>query len=425
MALLQTPDVGDVGEDAALASLLHELNTMLAPSDERFLRRFTGQDGSRQPLHSVYIPADEYSPDLPVRWGAMAIDTLDRVVATPSRLASIVGTGEDHAERLFQAVRRKLSYEPVEDLRLDFEDGLRTHTSEDAVVAQALDRLDEARANDTLPASVGIRFKSLEPATRERGLRTLMRFIEGVAPAPELIARLRLTLPKVTSPEQVSAMAQVCDRLERLHGLPELTFKFEIQIETPQSIILSDGGAAPARLIDLAQGRCNGLHFGAYDYTAACGIVAKYQGVAHPSSEYAKLLMQVAAAGTPVRVSDGATIHMPVGSDLEVEDALRHHAGIVGRALERGIYQGWDMHPAQLITRFASAFAFYLDGFDEAAQRLHRYLSDRDSSADEPASIRALAAHVSRAIQCGAVTGDEAYAATGISPADLHILAAA
>ena len=90
--------------------------------------------------------------------------------------------------------------------------------------------------------------------------------------------------------------------------------------------------------------------------------------------------MQVAAAQTGVPVSDGSSNVLPVGSREQVRAAWARHAGLVRRSLERGVYQGWDLHPAQLPTRFAATFAFFRDGADTAGARLRSYL-DRRSSA--------------------------------------------
>jgi hypothetical protein len=92
-----------------------------------------------------------------------------------------------------------------------------------------------------------------------------------------------------------------------------------------------------------------------------------------------------------------------------VHAAWALHAGLVRRSLERGFYQGWDLHPAQLPTRFAATYAFFRDGLPAAAARLRAYL-DRASAgiADEPATARALAGYLVRGIDCGAITPDEA-----------------
>ncbi|MDT4972797.1 MAG: hypothetical protein QOG22_2940, partial [Pseudonocardiales bacterium] len=159
-----------------------------------------------------------------------------------------------------------------------------------------------------------------------------------------------------------------------------------------------------ARMIHAAAGRCAGLHYGTYDYSASLGIAAAYQSMEHPAADHAKAVMQVAAAGTGVPVCDGSTNVLPVGDTAAVRAAWALHARLVRRSLERGYYQGWDLHPAQLPTRFAATFAFYRDGTPAAAARLRAY-RERQSSGilDEPATARALADFLQRGVDCGAV----------------------
>ena len=83
------------------------------------------------------------------------------------------------------------------------------------------------------------------------------------------------------------------------------------------------------------------------------------------------------------------------------------------RSLERGFYQGWDLHPAQLPTRHAATIGFYREGFADATGRLVNYLAGRSGSVlDEPATARALADYLVRTVRCGAVTAEEVEAAT-------------
>ena len=134
----------------------------------------------------------------------------------------------------------------------------------------------------------------------------------------------------------------------------------------------------------------------------------------HPVADHAKAVMQVAAAGTGVPVCDGSTNVLPVGSREQVRAAWALHARLVRRSLERGFYQGWDLHPAQLPTRFAATFAFYRDGVDAAAARLRAYRDRADSGIlDEPATARALTDYLQRGLTCGALDPAEVAAATG------------
>ncbi len=183
-----------------------------------------------------------------------------------------------------------------------------------------------------------------------------------------------------------------------------------------------------ARLVHAAEGRCDGLHFGTYDYTAALGIGGGQQALDHPVADHAKQVMMLAAAGTGVPVSDGSTNVLPVGSADQVHAGWRLHFGLVRRSLERGLYQGWDLHPAQLPTRFLATFLFFRSGLDEAAARLRTYL-DADLAGgsgtvlDEPATAKALAGFLRRGVHCGAVTPEEVLELAGASPAVLDDLA--
>jgi citrate lyase beta subunit len=357
-------------------------------------------------VHTVYVPADQVTADLAPRWGKQALEVLDRY-------GERLGLETD----LLQRVRAKLAEEPIEDLRVDFEDGygVRDDETEDAAVRAAVGALAEAAEQGTAPPFVGIRFKSFEAPTRRRGVRTLGLFVAGLMQSGRGLDGVVVTLPKVTSVEQVEAMVRCCDSVEARLGLPPGAVGFEIQVETPQCVVGPDGTALVARMLHAAQDRCTGLHYGTYDYSASCGIAAGYQSMDHPVADHAKAVMQVAAAGTAVRLSDGSTNLLPVGDEQQVIAAWQTHRRLVRRSLERGFYQGWDLHPAQLPTRFAATFGFYRGGLAATADRLRRYVERTSSGVlDEPATARALADFLARGLDCGALDGDEVGAATGL-----------
>ena len=219
-------------------------------------------------------------------------------------------------------------------------------------------------------------------------------------------------------------MVYLCAEVEAGLGLAERTLRFEIQVETPQSILGPDGTALVARMIHAADRRCTALHYGTYDYSAFCGIAAPYQSMAHPVADHAKLVMQAAAAGTGVRLSDGSTNVLPVGDADAVRRGWRLHLDLIRRSLERGYYQGWDLHPAQLPTRYAATIAFYRAGLDDTLTRLANYRTQTASAVlDEPATARALADFTLRALHCGAATPDEVQAAATATVAELTALA--
>ena len=379
---------GRLAEDVYSAA-----DARLAEADARVAAKYPGESPGRRPVHTVYVPASQYRTRLVADWGKQAM----RVFVEHGDLLNL-----DPA--VAERVREKLLTEPIEDLRIDFEDGY-GHPGDEAEDAAA-ESAGRTLATTGGTPFVGIRFKSFEAATRRRGIRTLDLFLSGLLSEGSLPDGFVVTLPKVTAVEQVEVAAEVLGRLETAYGLEDRALRFEVQIETAQSILSTDGTVSVARIIQAADGRCSGLHYGTYDYSAGLGISAAYQSMAHPAADFAKQLMQVAAAGTGVRLSDGSTNRLPVGDDLP--GAWAEHLRLVRRSLENGFYQGWDLHPHQLPTRYAATYAFYREGAPAAAKRLQDYASNTSGGVlDEPATAEALARYLLGGFHCGALAESE------------------
>jgi citrate lyase beta subunit len=391
--------------------VLAELDQRLAPVDAARLAAYPGEPSTRQPVHTCYVPADAVVPGLTARWGTAALAALDE--------HGLPDLGLDAAlvAEVLPRVRAKLAGEPVEDLRVDAEDGYRgAPDAEDGDVTAAAAVL---AGEPALPLSVGVRAKSLEGPTRRRGVRSLDLFLTGLAAGG--CERAVVTLPKVTAVEQVTAFLPVLDALEASTGLG---LDLELQVETPQAVLGPDGTATMARMLHAGAGRVTGLHYGTYDYSAALGIAAAHQSSDHPAADHAKQTMQVAVAGTGARAVDGSTNVLPVGGTAQVHAAWQLHAGLVRRALERGFAQGWDLHPAQLVTRYVATYAFYRAALPAASARLTAYVSRVEGGVlDEPATARALAGVVLRGLDCGALDADEVERATGLDRGLLDTLA--
>ncbi|GAB4098253.1 DUF6986 family protein [Sinomonas halotolerans] len=423
------------------------LDAGLADTDRLLAKGYPGDSGTRQPVHTVYVPADRFAPSLPAEWGEAALAAAEEAGGVRG-LAELVGLPPELAAEVAPRVEDKLRTEPIEDLRIDFEDGYLApakaaalhggaggdaDATEDAEALRAADAVVRAASGSagqpggTTPF-IGIRFKCFEEATRRRGLRTLELFVSRLVEAgggPESLPDgLVLTLPKVTTVDQVRAMVYAVERLESALGLRPGRLGFEVQVETPQLIIGPDGSHPVAQLPHRAVGRITALHYGTYDYSASLGIAAAYQSMEHPAADFAKEVMQLAVAGTGIRLSDGSTNVLPVGGPDQRADAWRLHARLVRRSLERGYYQGWDLHAHQLPTRYIATYAFYREGLAAATARLRNYVDQTPGAVlDEPATARALAAFVLRGVQCGAVGGDEVLAAAGLAEPELTALA--
>ncbi|MFG2847959.1 DUF6986 family protein [Kitasatospora sp. NPDC048296] len=427
MSQVEVDGTGPTGGASFSAGARAAVEALLAPVDADLGRRYPGDSGTRQPVHTVYVPADAFGADTVREWGRQAVEAFDTHAGTPTELARALGVADDGLLADVHArVRAKLRREPIEDLRIDFEDGYgpRPDAEEDAAAVRAAELVAAAVAQGSAPPYVGIRIKCMEAPVRARGIRTLELFLATLLANGGLPEGLVLTLPKVTYAEQVTALVRLLEDFERRAGLPAGRIGFEIQIETTQAILGPDGRATVALMIEAAEGRATGLHYGTFDYSASCGVSAAYQSMDHPVADHAKAVMQVAAAGTGVRLSDGSTNVIPTGSTEQVHAAWKLHHDLVRRSLARAYYQGWDMHPAHLPTRYVAVYSFYREGLAAAAARLAAYVAKTGGDVmDEPATARALSGYLLRGLDCGAVDPAEVTALTSLDRAQLDALA--
>ena len=399
----------------------------LEAANAEYVRRHPGERPERQPVQSFIEGAQHFRVDTIPSIRAAALGALERFAPTGDALAqAMVFNGRERAfaEDVHRRVTRKLEKEPVEDYRIDFEDGFGTHPDavEDAEVERCADATVAAMRTGHLSPSFGIRVKPLTRELSARSLQTTDLFIQSVLAGTggALPPNFIVTLAKVTVAEQVAYFANHLATMEARLGLDEGTLRMEIMVETPRAVMDWDGRCPLPSYVDAAQGRLAAASLGTYDYTAALGITAAHQRQRHPACEHARLVMQVALAGTGVRVSDGSTAILPVEPVERVHDAWRLHHGDVKHALKLGIYSGWDLHPAQLVSRYAAVYSFYLTGLEAASRRLATFLdtvarndAPRDI-ADDAATGQALLNFLLRAIACGATDGAEAAAATGL-----------
>ena len=450
----------------------------LGEANRAFNAAFPGDAGDRQPVHTVYGGAHLFKADTAIKMGRVALRSMQTYAPTFVDLARALDwegceglprekeqmvnlqtrlmmrpmamRQEDplawRAHQVYHRVVDKLKREPVEDFRIDFEDGFgnRPDDEEDAEAMRTAEEVAGGFLEDTLPPFIGIRIKPLTEDLKGRALRTLDLFLTTLLNWTDgrLPAHFVVTLPKVTHPAQVRALAETFAWMEAARGLPPETLKMELMVETPQSLVSSEGSAALPRLVAAARGRCVAAHFGVYDYTALLNITAAHQSMIHPACDFARQMMQVSLSGTGIRLSDGATNVMPVGPHREVRGAALsdvqarenreavHHvwrlnAAHIRHSLVNGFYQGWDLHPAQLPVRYATVYAFFLEGFEEAALRLKNFM-DKAAQAtlvgdifDDAATGQALLNYFLRAINCGAVTEEEACT-TGLTIDELR-----
>jgi len=459
---------------------LSELDAKLKRAHEDYSRFYPGPNTARQPVHTVYAGAQLFHSDTVRRLGAHALRSIDDYAPNFALFAKAIGLNgaeelpdaPDEIARLekyvdsdpetfrkeskttwvavtiYRRVREKLQREPVEDFRIDFEDGY-GHRSDDEEDGHAVSTARELAAGyrvAELSPFIGIRLKAFNEELRPRSVRTLDLFLSTLSEETggSLPPNFHVTIPKVIVPEEVAALAELLDRLEPSLGILRGSVRIEIMIETPQSILGPRGESNLMALARAGAGRCVAAHFGTYDYTAGRNITAAYQHMMHPACDFAKEMMQVALAGTGVWLSDGGTNVLPVpvhrvakdGPPLSAREASENRSAVhaawklhykhIRHSLIGGFYQGWDLHPSQLPVRYAATYSFFLEGLDAAGERLKNFIEKAAQATlvgeifDDAATGQGLLNYFLRGINCGAITPEETLKLTGLSHADLR-----
>lgn len=459
---------------------LQEISLRLEQAHKALLRRYPGPPSGRQPIHVVYGGAHLFRSGTAKRLGELALKSLDehgadfaafaRAVGlaganslpeSPDAAASIAKSIEADPEAarrenpaawfahtVYRRIREKLRREPVEDLRIDFEDGYgnRPDDEEDGHAAAVAGEVSAGLNAGELPPFFGIRIKPLNEELRERSIRTLDIFLTTLAEKSrgELPKRFYITLPKVALPDEVAVLADICSRIEPLLEFEPGALRIELMVETPHAIFNERGEANLLALVGAARGRCAAVHFGPYDYTASLQIAATYQPIAHFASDFAREVMQVALAGTGIRIADGPTNIMPIpphraakdGATLSARRVEENRAAVhrgwkihfenVRRSLGNGYYQGWDLHPAQLPARYAAVYSFFLENLDASAERLRNFIEKAAQATrvgqvfDDAAMAQGLLNYFAQAINCGALTAEEVQRLTTLSAAEIR-----
>ena len=394
----------------------------------KFARRFPGDSPARQPVHTVYGGAHLFKSDTPAKLGGLALRALNQHAPDPFAFGRLLGIPDDLAETVYRRVVAKLEREAVEDFRIDFEDGYgnRPDEEEDGHAASAARAVAAGLKAGTLSPFIGIRIKPFSQELTRRAIRTVELFLTTlIENGGKLPPWFVVTLPKIQLPQQVTALADLFDDLEPKLGLQAGTLKFEFMIETTQAILSENGVSNLPLFLAAARGRAVAAHFGTYDYTASCNITAAWQRMDHPACDFARNMMQVAYAGTGLWLSDGATNVMPIGSAEVVHRAWRLHVEHIRHSLINAYYQGWDLHPAQLPTRYAAVYSFFLEGLAAATERLRNFIEKAGQATlvgdvfDDAATGQGLLNYFLRALNCGAITEEEALA-TGLTLDELR-----
>ncbi len=450
-------------------SLKQQLLESLGKANLKFQQTYPGDKPDRQAVHTVYGGANLFKSDTCLKMGETALNSLKTYAPNFVTLAKVLQLqGHEHlphsikdieqltkkldamtaAERkteaawlsysVYNKMVAKLQREAVEDFRIDFEDGFgnRPNDEEDATAVHAAGELAIGMKNKTISPFIGIRIKPFTEDLKGRGVRTLDLFLTALLEKTEgkLPDNFVVMLPKVTIPEQMATMVRLFEIIEKENSLAPGTLKMETMVEATQIVMDEEGRNPMMRIIKASEGRCIAAHFGTYDYTASAGITAKYQTMAHPVCDFAHHMTKVALGGTGIFLSDGATNVMPIGphrgDNLTFEQLAEnresvHNGWRIGfkhttHSLVNGMYQGWDLNPAQLPMRYAATYNFFLSSYEDAVNRLRTFVERAAISTltgdifDDAATGQGLLNFFLKAMNCGAITEEEALA-TGLT----------
>jgi citrate lyase beta subunit len=409
-----------------------EVDRLTTPLDVAllpFMKRFPGSAGERQPVHTVYGGAHLFKSDTTRKLGEKAMSILDREGADPYVFARAIGVDDSRADTIWQRVVEKLAREPVEDFRVDFEDGYgnRPDDEEDRQAEVVGREFVQGMREGTLPPFNGIRIKPFTQELMRRGLRTMDIVLSTIVAETggELPPNFVITLPKIQLPEQVTMLVDAFETLESRLPIASGSLRLEFMIETTQSILGARGESNLPLFLDAARGRVIAAHFGTYDYTASCNITAAEQRMDHPACDFARHMMQVAYSGTGLWLSDGATNILPIGDRETIHRAWALHVQHVRHSLVHAYYQGWDLHPAQLPTRYAAVYDFFLSNLAPATERLRNFMEKAGQATlvgdvfDDAATGQGLLNYFIRGLNSGALTEQEALA-TGLTLDELR-----
>jgi citrate lyase beta subunit len=417
-----------------------QLFSKLKEANTAFQKIYPGDRSDRQPVHTLYGGANLFKYDAAISLGKRALEIFETYAPDHKVFGKVFGmdTASGFSKKVYDKVITKLKTEAIEDFRIDFEDGYgnRSNEEEDETAVIAAKELAKGMEEKTLPPFIGIRIKPFTEEMKERGLRTLDIFVSTLVKETggKLPDNFIVMLPKVTIPEQPATLANFFDILETELKMEKGSLKMEMMVETTQSIMAIDGTNPLYKFIKASNGRCIAMHFGTYDYTASCSITAKYQEMDHPVCDFAHHMTKVALAHTGIWLSDGATNTMPIGphrGDNLNKEQLQENMDTVHRAWKKGydhirhslwngFYQGWDLNPAQFPMRYAAVFAFFLESYDDAVERLKTFVEKAARATligdvfDDAATGQGLLNYFLRALNSGAITEEEVLA-TGLT----------
>lgn len=315
---------------------------------------------------------------------------------------------------LQETARKKVEQrlgQPLEDFRIDFEDGYGRRSDEEEDAHASAVAVDLPATQDC--NRIGVRLKPITRRWAARAVRTLHLVTAHCTVWPRGFC---VTLPKVEETAQLGWFLQELLPLEGSRG----PLALEIMVESPRGL------QNVQALVAAAGPRCRGVHFGPFDFLASCGVT---QGeLMHPLNVAARCELLFRLSDSGLELADGPTTTLPLpphrnpqpAQMMENHKAVRaawdKHRDDVLASRSNGYLQSWLLHPSQLVSHSAALFSDLDPQLEPALSRLAAYWQQRGQARasggdfDDRATARQWTLLVARALASGLISEPEILA---------------
>ena len=293
-------------------------------------------------------------------------------------------------------MKAKLAEEPVEDLRIDFEDGYVgpdgpwDDAEEDAHVREAAHALAESQQAEAAPPFTGIRIKSFERPTRAPRRADADPVRGGAGGVPRVRRRLRGDPAQGDQHRAGGGLRarRLGDRGRAGPGRPVAALRDPGRDAAVGARARRHraGGPDGPRVRRAADRRC----------TTAPTTTRPSAG-SPPSSSRSSTRSPTTPSWSCRRPPPAPACASPTARPTCCRSATATRCTRPGSTTtgwspapwSAGFYQGWDLHPGQLPTRYAATYAFFRAGLPRALSRLQDYAGRRSSGDRRRAGHRA------------------------------------
>lgn len=396
---------------------------------------------SVHPVHTVYGGAQLFHRNTLKKIGEKGIALIKNYFSEPPYCTVLSGESDvplnsEIRQQVIDQTINKLTVNPVEDYRIDFEDGygLRDSAKEDEDAERCAIELSELfqKSDNSSAFQTGIRIKSFSLPTLQRSIRTFDIFLSTFFQNCDIqnVPFLSVCLPKVTDLKEVELLLSLLTDYAKSHNLNTGFLRAEIMLETPEFYLKSNGFAALREMVDSFSGSFNALHLGLYDFTSSLGVQSADQKYNHPYLDFLRFQTIMQFSKSTIRLVDGATMEMPVekykksefaelseeecnANKIMIINAANAHTENIYHSMKMGFDSSWDLHPGQVAIRYLTLFTNYKKSFSAMRERFINFVENAaratvlNGQFDDAATGQGMLNYFIKGYRLGALSADD------------------